>query len=365
MNTKHSAQRRGWFGARRQDLPLLRRQLPPEEWPIVDRQRWDAACAIRDPLAPKGRAAHLSLASKKIRAAMWGNYLAFLESTGELKSTEVPEDRVGLDRLTRYIENLMTRVRASTMAHMIIELSLFLGAIAPDRDWSWIRRHPGMPSQAEIRASRKPIVAPDTAKALAAALDFCDGAAALGPSPTTAIRFRNGTLMAILICFALRLKNLAEMTLGKHLVLYPTHLRVVFDGTVKNQEVIDTLVPDWIAEYVRRYLDVYRPLLLGCTEDHGSVWVNIDGAPLKYTAIGHVVTEWTAKVGDATHAHAFRHGLATMLMEQDPRNIGIAASALAHRGVSSVNQVYDRSGNIISQKHWLKLLGRNASRAAG
>jgi integrase/recombinase XerD len=360
-----TARPRGYFGARRQNLPLIRRQLPPDAWPVTDRSRWDAACAMTDPLTRGGAASHLSPASKKTRAAMWGNFLAFLESIDELEPAEAPEDRVTRDRLTRYIESLKSRVRASTMDNMIVEISFFLKAIAPDHDWSWIRRHPGRPTQADVRASRKPIIPPDPVKALTAALEACDTADGLESPATSAVRFRNAVLMMILICFAPRLKNLAEMRLGEHLIVCPAHLRLVFDETVKNREVIDTPVPDWLAAYVRRYLEVYRPALLNGTAEHRSVWVNIDGAPLQYTVIGHIVREWTTKAGDRAHVHSFRHSLATMLMEQDPRSIEIAAAALAHRGVSSVNQVYDRSGNLVSQKYWLKLLGKSASGGSG
>ena len=355
---RKGAQPRGYFGARRQNLPIARRQLPPDAWPVEDRLRWEAACRADDPLRRGGAASHLAAASRKTRAAMWGNFLAFLESIGELQPDQAPEARATLERVTRYIENLRTRVRASTMDNMIVELSLFLKAVAPDRDWSWIRRHPGRPTQAEVRASRKPIDPPDPVKALAAALNICDKTVGAEAPAAVAVQVRNAVLMMVLICAAPRLKNLAEMRLGKHLVVNPAHMRLVFDETVKNHEVIDTPLPDWIAARIRRYLEVYRPILLNGTVDHRAVWVNIDGAPLKYTVIGHIVREWMARIGERTHAHAFRHSLATTIMELDPRDIEVAASALAHRGVSSVNQVYDRSGNLVSQRYWLKLLNR-------
>jgi len=289
---------------------------------------------------------------------MWGNFLAFLESVGELQPDQAPQERATTDRVGRYVANLKTRVRASTMDNMIVELSLFLKAIAPDRDWSWIRRHPARPTQAEVRASRKPIDPPDPVKALAAAREAYDSAVAAEASVTAAVQVRNAVLMIVLICTAPRLKNLAEMRLGKHLIVDPARMRLVFDETVKNGEVIDTPLPDWIAARIRCYLEVYRPILLNGAADHRAVWVHVDGAPLKYAAFGHLVRKWMARIGERTHVHAFRHSLATTIMELDPRDIGIAASALAHRGVSSVNQVYDRSGNLVSQRYWLKLLKR-------
>ena len=352
------AQVRGYFGARRQNLPIERRQLPPGAWPVADRLRWEAACRADDPLRRGGAASHLSAASRKTRAANWGNFLAFLESVGELQPDQAPEERATVDRVTRYFDNLRTRVRASTMDHMTVELSLFLKAIAPDRDWSWIRRHPARPTQAAVRASRKPIDPPDPAKALDAARNAYDRAVDAEASATAAVQVRNAVLMIVLICIAPRVKNLAEMRLGKHLIVDSAHMRVVFDETVKNGEVIDTLLPDWVAARIRRYLEVYRPILLNGAADHHAVWVNIDGAPLKYSVIGHIIREWMARIGERTHAHAFRHSLATTIMERDPRDIEVAASALAHRGVSSVNQVYDRSGNLVSQRYWLKLLKR-------
>jgi len=353
-NRQRTVQLRGYFGSRRQKLPPLQRQPHPEDWPAIDRARWEAACISDDPLGSPGPAAHLAMASRKIREASWGSYLSSLAHTGELDANQPPESRLTFERLTRYIASLSGRVRAGTMHRMIVDLSLVITAMAPGRDWSWIRRHPGRPTQAQIRTSRKPINPPDASRVTAAAMELCDTAVGMASPLKAAVRFRDGLILIVLGSFTLRLKNLAEIRIGEHLLLYPTHMRLVFDTTVKNREVIDTPVPGWIAAYLRTYLEIHRPALVQGLDDHGALWVNIDGQMLNYTVVGHIVRNTTDRLGFKTNPHAFRHALATTLMERDPRNIAIASAALAHRGTSSVNQVYDRSGNLGAQKYWLK-----------
>ena len=52
----------------------------------------------------------------------------------------------------------------------IDDLGYMAALIAPGQDWSWLRRHPDLPTAAEVRASRKPIAPPDPIQLLFGAL---------------------------------------------------------------------------------------------------------------------------------------------------------------------------------------------------
>jgi hypothetical protein len=74
------------------------------------------------------------------------------------------------------------------------------------------------------------------------------------------VRFRNG--LAFTAVTALRRKNLAEMEIGGHLCRRGDRLWVVFDASVKNQEIFDVPLAEFPAPYMERYLTHHRPALL-------------------------------------------------------------------------------------------------------
>jgi hypothetical protein len=57
-------------------------------------------------------------------------------------------------------------------------------------------------------------------------------------------------------------------------------------------------------------------------------------------------------VGRPINVHVTRHALATTIMTRDPRDLEVASAALAHRGTTSVNRVYDRSGAETADTVW-------------
>lgn len=232
--------------------------------------------------------------------------------------------------------------------------------MVPDRDWSWVRRHPLRPTPAEIRAARKPLEPFDGAELVQAALAECDAAEAETPTPRSARRFRDGLLLALATYVGIRRRNLAEITIGEHLVASGSGYRLVFEeaGT-KTGAICDLRVPDMLVPYLQAYLDRYRPVLLDGTDDHGRLWVNIGGEPLAYEALYGLFARKAQKlIGRPINPHLTRHSLATTILTSDPRAIATAAAALTHRGTRSVSEVYDRSGRTGAEAEWQRILRR-------
>jgi integrase len=350
-NTPH----RGYYGPRRDSLPIAQRRLPPDQWPEAARVAWQRACADGGPLERPGKASHLAPASRAIREASFGRYLSYLLSTGSDVS-RTGASRPTPERLAGYIESMRATLRASVIHRLLVDLSLVMGAIEPERDWKWIRRLPGMPTSSDVRASKRPIIPPDPFAILHSAYAACDAANSQPTPLKAAIQFRDGVLIALLTGHTPRLKNLSEMKVGTHLLIYETHLRLLFDGTVKNSEIIDVPLSTMMEGYMRRYITEHRPVLLRGAEDHQFLWVNIDGDPLLYSTIYQLIRKVTGSWGGRTGPQKMRHAAATTLMKIDPRQIEVASAVLAHRGTSTVNQVYDRSGGSAAQMLWLKML---------
>jgi hypothetical protein len=66
----------------------------------------------------------------------------------------------------------------------------------------------------------------------------------------------------------------------------------------------------------------------------------------------------TLITGKPINVHSTRYAYATTVLDLDPREVGIVSAGLAHRGTSSVNRFYDRSGMDGVSKAWLKIMAR-------
>ena len=353
---------RGNFNSTRLLHPVLSWQLPPEQWPECDRKAWEAACLPGGPLDKDGPAAHLVKETRNIREAAFGRLISFLTAVGALDREEPTVTRLNAGLLTSYIETMRMTMSAHTLRNSLHNLYLILRAMVPGHDFKWIIHHPDYPREREVIASKKDVRPPNPFAVLDCAFKQADDAASSGRNFKAAIKYRNAVMMMVLMTHVIRLKNLAEMRVGEHLIFYPDHIRLVFEESVKNREIIDTVLTDRIEGYMRAYFDNQRPLLLRDGDDHGAVWVNLDGHPLKYSTMGQLIVKITQAWGHPMTPHGARYALATTIMRKDPRRIGVASAALAHRGTSSVNRVYDQSGSAAAQSYWQGLLADRIKR---
>ena len=139
-------------------------------------------------------------------------------------------------------------------------------------------------------------------------------------------------------------------------------MRVTFDGTVKNSQIVDTPLVPMLCTYLRTYLDRYRPILLEGGPETDALWIDQTARPLTYAML-HGVFQRTGKqlIGQKLSAHKVRYGLATGIMGADPRQNYVASAALAHRSTRMM-QAYDKSGAEASNRIWTQLVDRKRRR---
>ena len=105
-------------------------------------------------------------------------------------------------------------------------------------------------------------------------------------------------------------------------------------------------------------------MLLGGRPDHHALWVNQWGKRLAATALRGVFQRLGKRtIGRPLTVHVTRHALATTIMTRDRRDLEVASAALAHRGTTSVNRVYDRSGAETADAAWKSVLRHRKRRA--
>jgi integrase len=341
------------------NFPLELRRLTPEHWPTADRTAWERATAeAAGPFERPGAAAHLAPATRRARAGSWGNFLAFLASRNDLDPAEAPADRLTPPRLTAWLKALRQRATASTVNQLVRDLSLAIAAMAPERDWSWVRQHPDRPRDAEIRASRKSVAPINLPLLVDRALALCDAADAAPASPEASLDHRDGLLLAMAAYLGLRRVNIVGLHLGTTVQQVGDGYRLTLTGkAVKNGVPVDVPAPPTLVPYLSRHLKVHRPRLLGGASDDGWLFLGRAGRPLGYGWLYSLFQRRGAElIGQPINPHAIRHAIATSLLLDNPRAIAVAGATLAHRGSRSVNEVYDRSGRAGAAAEWRRLI---------
>lgn len=338
------------------NFPLLQQRRSVEQWPPADRAAWELAMAHGGPFTAAGPAAHLAPTTRRARTGGYGQFLSFLDAIGQLHEEERPEQRVTLERLGGYIASLQERVSPRTVQQQVRELRCVLQAMYPSRDWGWVIRHPAVPSAADVRGTVSSKPALDLRSILDAALAQLQALQRHPQTIRTARDYRDLLLVALTVCRPLRRRNLAAMRIDQNLLDEGDRFRLVFtEIETKNGVVIDQLVPQALVLYLQHYLIEVRSFLLG-GEKHDSLWVGQGGKPLGYGALHRCFERIGLRLtGRGFSVHGFRHAVASMTVEHDPRDIDLAASVLGHKSNRSVNEVYDRSGRHSGVLLWQRL----------
>lgn len=339
-----------------EDYPTERRSIRLAMWPERDRLAWEGACRPGNVFELPGPAALWSPETCRARVQAYGRYLNFLQRNALLLDIESPFDRLTPDRIALYLAEVRGLLSPHTIKQVLIELRHAAGAMMPDRDWGWIKRHPGRPSLAELRASRKIKNVFDPKVLLCKALDSLDQRHLDPITPQSSVHYRNDLIVAVQCGFAFRRRNLAGMNLGRNLIIDGEVMHVIFrHDETKNYAPIRWIVPEYLKTYLLNYLNNYRPVLLsGNVLDE--VWINRRHTALKYGGLATLFDAVGRRLlGYPISCHCFRHSLATAILTEDPRKIRVASGALTHRSLRAVNQHYDMSGAAGSHRVWNEL----------
>ena len=317
-----------------------------ELWPAADCESWLLNCSPGDPFDdPRPGAALREASEEKIRKG-YGRWLAFLSANTWLDPAQSPIERVTRDRLRAYLRELLRCGNAPyTVMGRFAELRMALQIIAPGADVSWVARPHGVSVRQLLPRTRRSILVPDDAVMLQWALSLMDGAAA-AVTKADLEQYRDGLLLAMLASRARRLRSMTLLRVGHELVWKDGRYRIeLAPDQVKTGKPDRFDLPDCLTPYVRHYLDVVRPALLGRAQ-HDALWINGKGGSWTAKGIQHRVVKRTRdRFGRGIGPHRFRHAVATGAALRDPGHPGVGAGVL---GISKevVLEHYNRAGQI-------------------
>ena len=323
-----------------------RRILTLDRWPAIDRIAWERALLKGDLFEAGGLAGHWRPATQRLIAEAYGSYLAFLEDRQLLDGALPPGDRVNRTAIAAYVESLRAGCRDATITFRVEGLGHALRVIAPEGDWSWLRRIANR-FRAKIRPREDKILRIQSSNRLVR-LGFClmdEGDAESAQRKISgAARYRDGLIIALLAARPLRLANFASLRLDHSLVRQGGGLWIRLDGEeTKTRTPIEVPLPNELVPQIDLYLNVHRARLLGgARDDH--LWISMRGTPMQPQSIELRVKKWTReRLGVAVNPHLFRDCLATSVAIEDPEHVRIAAVILSHRSLETMTRYYNQA----------------------
>jgi integrase len=324
-----------------------RRALLFSDWPERDRRTWIAALSPDDDLLDERKpSADWRQSSRELHCRYYGIALAWLQEEGVCLDQELLEDRFTRSRITAYLRAQRTLgSEARTLVNHAVGLRHMLEALAPHRDWRWM-----LPMIEKLKKQVVPTKnhydLPDIGELFDTGVAIMQRAVALrkGFPKQHAILFRNGLAIALLAARPMmRRENLGRIRIGQHLIEEGVGYRLRFSETeMKGHEERNAPVPDALTPYIQRYIDCYRPLLLGKkTDSTETLFISGIGNPITPHNLSDEIGKTTKLLfGRRITAHEFRHATGSSIAKISPEHIAHTPTILGHAEPKVSEELY-------------------------
>jgi integrase/recombinase XerD len=331
----------------------LRRIMPIEEWPEVDRDLWERLSGEQDFFSDDiARPAHWRAPTRHKAVKLYGRWLTFIAETGRLMPGEHPCDRVTPEAVRAYVEMLEAQVSSYTCWSYVVVVHQMALAFEPGRDWAWLYRITAKLAARRVPTRQKLSRMRPAHEIASWAQQELDRLLVDPPRRTCdAKAYRDVLMVALLIDCPVRIRNFTMVRIGHHLVRIGAGWTLRFaPHEVKTNRYLDMEIGEHLYPHLEAWLDDIRPLMLtGHQTD--CLWVGITGQPLLARGTHKVICETTQRAfGKPINPHLFRDIAATSVADEDPAHVGIAGSLLGHMNPKTVENHYIHADQIRAGK---------------
>jgi integrase len=319
------------------------KHLPVAEWPAADRALFAVAFAGGDIFDDdRGAGAHLSDGSRRAILFGWRRWLGFLAEHYPEDIALPAAERVTMQRVRNYADNLAGIVSASSVAITIARLYDGARLTCPDSDWSWLKALKTRLQALDVPKDRfERLVPPHETLDLGIALMDAAATPSINGRKEAEIQFRDGLIIALLSLWPIRRHSIAALTLA-HVEFGDDRADILLDPEdTKAGRAESWAVPEAILPYLRHYLNEIRTVLIGRHEHH-ALWVGQRGNALGDGAIYDAVRRRTKLAfGKPMGLHDFRRAAATFLAMDAPENVGLIPGILQHASPDTGDRYYN------------------------
>jgi integrase len=328
------------------------RSLPIHLWPIADTVAWEEARRPSVRLKRGGAAGHMRAVTHRMLAQRYGYFLDFLARSGRLDMDAAAGTQVTSDNVEAYVAELKARVRSVTVYGSIQKLRRFAQLVAPDRELDWlvdIKRQ--LFSEMRPRSKWERVMYVDVLVDAGRTL-MAEAEMAKRPKLTRARMFRNGLMVALLAYCPVRLKNYAALEIGRSFLnVDGTWWIVLTAAETKEKRPDERPVPEELTDLIKRYLEIYRPILARGNIGNDALWMAMDGKPMSSASVAETIPETTrATVGVKVSPHLFRTAGVTTLATRAGDKPHAGSALLHHRPGPVTQENYNRASSITAGK---------------
>ena len=328
-----------------------RRCLPVNEWPEHDQRLWADIQNPGDILdGTIGTGYHWSVDTREKYRKGYGRWLTHLHTSDQYDDMETPSERITVERVRGYVAELETQIAEWTKWGRLAELLAVAKAFAPNQDWTWLR---GLVRFLETNSNdsknKLPRLRP-AGEIAAWGYDRMDDIILDPPDRDPASKYRDALMITLLInCPTMRLKNLAMIEIGKHLIQLEEGYRLEFARhETKTRKPMTIPVPAGLWPHINHYIEVVRPQLL-LSNNTDRLWITRYQQPMKGKTIYGSITRTTKKAfGVSINPHLFRDCAVTTVAIEDPTHIGIAAPILGHTDPRTTEEHYIQANALVA-----------------
>jgi integrase len=162
--------------------------------------------------------------------------------------------------------------------------------------------------------------------------------------------------IAILQAAPIRLRNLTDLDLHKHLVARGKRLYLTIkEVETKNREPIDFELPLETVDVVAWYVREYRPFLL--KEPTDALFPGKTGKAKSSSALAPQISKTVSKyTGLKVNVHLFRHAGGKLFLDARPGQYEVVRRVLGHRSIATTTSIYTGAETRSAGKHFAAVI---------
>jgi site-specific recombinase XerD len=336
------------------------RRMPLEAWPEGDRKAWRAACEPAARLMRGGAAGHLRPASREVHERHYGNFLGFLDRNKLLRRNTPCGANVTPKNVEAYLADAKARMSSTTVHVSICCLQRIVRYMNSDLELDWLNEiAKDLALVAHPHSKFDRLVLPE--RLVEAGLALIQEAESSRTMTTLAqaSQVRNGLMLAVLGFHPIRRKNFAALEIGRSLVKIRGRWWIVLSATeTKEKRADERRVNELLTPFIERYLDKYRPVLLGPGSPHSALWLSSrHGARLTEKYIERLVGVTTlSTVGVKVSPHLFRIAAASGAAIYGGDNPHLGSAVLHHSDPRVTEEHYNRATSLSAAETFRKVV---------
>jgi len=336
--------------------------LDQATWPDADRQAWQAALQPKRFRCSGGTASHWRPQTERGYRWIYGRWLRFLHDHEPEALQQPPTARMTEGRLVSFVDELQDTISALSVWSYVSKLHNAFYGVFPAGDWSWLREIVN-----ELQGLRPDSTIDETSLVgihvlYALGFEMMEEAERgdVGKRSNIAPHYRNGLMIAFLAETLIRLSNLTQLDLDRHLMKPASRWQLAIPADeVKNGKRVEQTLSPRLSRAMDRFVDAYRPQLLGANECD-RLWINHLAQPFKEHRVAQRICKVTLRrLGKAVPPQRFRNCAATTLAVYRPEMTGLTPSLLNHWNQLTYQRHYNRAGQASALKRYHEVLNEN------